>query len=434
MPDDILQKAAESLRRAPPVLDPAELKEFVEKFLDRAPAFLAAAQAHGTPLYLFDRKTLLERAARFKAAFEAHLGSVQVFYAVKSNNHPEVARALAGFGLGLDVSSGLELELALEAGAAEIVFSGPGKTAGELDLAVARADRVTVLIDSFGELERLEKAAAGREVMVRAGVRLTTQESGLWRKFGIPLTRLEEFFETAAARPHVALGGLQFHTSWNLDPSAQVDFLARLGRSLADMSPAQRRAIEFLDIGGGFWPPKGEWLTWASTPPGRLAQAVEPGGPPSTGHFVNRAAPLDTFAQEIGRAIREHIRPHVAEFQIYTEPGRWLSHEAMHLLLRVVDKKAQDLVITDGGTNIIGWERFENEYFPVINLTRPADEERPCLICGSLCTPHDVWGSAYFGADIEEGDVLLIPCQGAYTYSLGQRFIKPLAKVATWSA
>lgn len=433
MTDDLLHQAAEMSRHRPPVLDPGELKAFVGKFLDRAPAFLAAAREHGTPLYLLDQQALRDRATQFKAVFERHLESVQVFYAVKSNNHPEVARTLAGVGLGLDVSSGLELELALEAAAARIVFSGPGKTADELDLAAARADQVTVLIDSFSELDRLERAAAGRNTSVRAGVRLTTQESGLWRKFGIPQKRLAEFFGTAAARPHVDLCGLQFHTSWNLDPSAQVEFLARLGQTLAAMNPDLRRAIEFLDIGGGFWPPQGEWLTWEATPPGRLARAVDPGAVPSTEHFVSRAEPLEKFAREIGLAVHEHIRPHLAEVQIYTEPGRWLSHEAMHLLLRVADKKASDLVITDGGTNVIGWERFETEYFPVINLTRPADEERPCLVCGSLCTPHDVWGSAYFGADIREGDILLIPCQGAYTYSLRQRFIKPLAKVATWT-
>jgi hypothetical protein len=52
------------------------------------------------------------------------------------------------------------------------------------------------------------------------------------------------------------------------------------------------------------------------------------------------------------------------------------------------------------------------------------------MILGSLCTPHDVWGYGYFGDGIEPGDVLLVPSQGAYTYSLRQLFIKPLAKVA----
>jgi len=102
--------------------------------------------------------------------------------------------------------------------------------------------------------------------------------------------------------------------------------------------------------------------------------------------------------------------------------------------LTVVDKKASDLVITDAGTNAIGWERFETDYFPVINLSRPDLIESECNILGSLCTPHDVWGYAYWGKDIQPGDILLIPTQGAYTYSLRQEFIKPLPTVVTLMA
>jgi diaminopimelate decarboxylase len=65
-----------------------------------------------------------------------------------------------------------------------------------------------------------------------------------------------------------------------------------------------------------------------------------------------------------------------------------------------------------------------------LNLSRPSLTERPCHILGSLCTPHDVWGYFYFGEAIQPGDVLMIPTQGAYTYSLRQNFIKPLPEVA----
>ena len=89
------------------------------------------------------------------------------------------------------------------------------------------------------------------------------------------------------------------------------------------------------------------------------------------------------------------------------------------------------MVITDAGTNAIGWERFEIDYCPILNLTRPSLQERECNILGSLCTPHDIWGYSYWGKDIQEGDILMIPEQGAYTYSLRQHFIKPLPQVIT---
>ena len=71
------------------------------------------------------------------------------------------------------------------------------------------------------------------------------------------------------------------------------------------------------------------------------------------------------------------------------------------------------------------------DYSPVFNLTRPSLKEKPCHILGSLCTPHDVWGFSYFGEDIQPGDILMIPTQGAYTYSLRQNFIKPVPPVKT---
>jgi diaminopimelate decarboxylase len=103
----------------------------------------------------------------------------------------------------------------------------------------------------------------------------------------------------------------------------------------------------------------------------------------------------------------------------------------MHIVLQVIDRKADDLVITDGGINMVGWERYEADYCPIINLSRPSPDEKECLVAGSLCTPHDVWGYSYFGDDIQAGDILLIPDQGAYTYSLRQQFIKPLPAVTT---
>ena len=356
--------------------------------------------------------------------FKAFLTEIRIYYAVKSNNHPAVARTFVEAGLGLDVSSGRELQLALDCGATDIVFSGPGKTMDELTLAVANHERVTVLIDSFGELERLDAVASKAKAFIRAGVRLTTDERALWAKFGIPSAKLPEFWATAAKSRMVLLRGLQFHTSWNLDPGNHVTFIHRLGQTLQKLDEAARAGIDFIDIGGGFWPEEGEWLLRPDGEP--LNPDAETKG--ALDHFRKPASTIEEFADRIGRAVRREILP-LVDCHICAEPGRWLSHDAMHLLLTVVDKKKSSLAITDAGTNAVGWERFETDYFPVINLSRPGLDEHPCRVLGSLCTPHDVWGYSYHGEDIQPGDILLIPNQGAYTYSLRQDFIKPLPKV-----
>ena len=406
-----------------------ELIPFVEYYFNRRGVYLKQLKHHASFLYVLEPDVLIRRADQFKNTFRRVLPDSDFYFAVKSNNHPEVARTLIKSGFGLDVSSGLEMQTALDLKAKEIVFSGPGKTQGELELAVRNNSRVTVLLDSFGELERLEKTAAFLEAKVRAGVRLTTNPKGLWRKFGIPPDQLIEFWQVARACPHVSLKGIQFHTSWNLSATSQEEFIGFLGELLSEMPDQLKEHLTFIDIGGGYWPEQGEWRHPSLASQEMLRKTNKQRHDGSTIHYRYPAEPIEAFAQKISRALQLHIFPLTA-CRIYFEPGRWICNDAMHLLMTVVDRKGADLVITDAGTNAVGWERFESDYFPVLNLTRPALTEKPCYILGALCTPHDVWGFSYFGQDIRVGDVLMIPTQGAYTYSLRQNFIKPVPEVA----
>jgi len=407
----------------------SEIDRFVDTYLARRSTFLELVKRSGSPLWVIDQPALAARARRFRGAFGAQLERFQPFYAVKSNNHPAIAAQLVREGFGLDVSSGLELQAGVEAGASRILFSGPAKTLPELELALSHRDCVTVLIDSFSELTKLGDLASARGVRVKAGVRITVDDNGIWRKFGIPMARLGEFFSEAARRTAIDLCGLQFHLSRNMTPDNQVAFITRLGAALRNLGSDLCRQLSFVDIGGGYWPETGEWVFAPAEATDHSGRRLDPlANPGRRARLKNDACDIAVFAREITAALRQHVFP-VAVPEICCEPGRWLCHGSMHLLQSVVDKKSDDLVITDGGTNAIGWERFESDYFPVINLSRPLCRERDCLVLGSLCTPHDVWGYSYHGDGIEPGDVLLIPTQGAYTYSLRQHFIKPLPEV-----
>jgi diaminopimelate decarboxylase len=427
---ELLLKAEGLLRQTVPAMDENLLQRFVESCLAHRGAFIQLAGEHGSPLYVLDPEGLRSKIKRFRKVFENRLGSVDIYFAVKSNNMPEISKIMVEEGVGLDVSSGMELEQALRAGADTIIFSGPGKTDEELHAAIEHAGKVTVLMDSFGELERLDRLTRQETTTIRAGVRLTTNPNGLWRKFGIPLARLAQFIEDARQTPFVELEGLQFHTSWNLTPDAQTAFITDLGQTLLAIPEKQMKSLRFLDIGGGFWPEQGEWVRAAGTIPGALRNMLSPDAPDTVSKFLIPSSPLEIFAEKIAEALQTSL-PRSFHGRICMEPGRWLCHTCVHLLMTVVDVKAEDLVITDAGTNAVGWERFEQDYFPVINLTRPGLQEQPCQVLGSLCTPHDVWGYAYHGSGIRRGDLLLIPTQGAYTYSLRQTFIKPLPAVAS---
>lgn len=415
------------LRESGRLLPTSTVCEYVRGFMDRRQEFLTLATEHGSPLYLFDEPALRRQACTFRTAFARVAPRVTAYFAVKSNNHPLVTEALLAEQFGLDVSSGVELQAVLAAGADQVVFSGPGKTMPELTLAVDHADRVTILIDSHGELERLAQAARARHTRVRAGVRITPPASE-WRKFGLPLQELRSFWQHAGQLKFIDLCGLQFHTSWNHNPQTQMATIEAIGRTIHTWPRSLRQQITFLDIGGGFWPEQGEWLLHAATPKGKLLALIDDADDADQRHTLVAAEPIEVFAEQLANCLREHIFSS-GLCDIYLEPGRWLSNSAMHLLLTVVDRKADDLVIVDAGTNAVGWERFESDYVPLINMSRPAFREKPCQVLGALCTPHDVWGYACWGEDVLPGDVLLVPDQGAYTYSLRQQFIKAVPRV-----
>jgi len=420
----------EAIKRRERLLPKANLQEYLKTMLDKRELLLESAQRFGTPQYFFDEPSLTLRITQFKAAFSRCLHRYRLFYAMKSNSFPGICRRTVAEGMGLDVSSGWELSMALATGSKEIVFSGPGKADEELMLAVENRSRVTVLLDSFGELQRLSEILKRQNVRtspLRAGVRVQHLEN--WNKFGIPLMDLSLLLEKARAVEGLRPCGIQFHTSWNLDPNPQINMMRRIAKHLSrEVDPNVSASLQFLDIGGGFWPEQGEWLNPQNTLKGKLIELLDPDAPPNAKHYYRKATPIDQFAREIAAA-QSRQPPPLPGLELWMEPGRWISTPAMHILLRVLDKKDSRTVITDGGTNLLGWERPLAEFIPVINLTRPSFREETTRVFGSLCTPYDIWGYSSFGEEIGAGDILVIPDQGAYTYSLRQQFIKPRARV-----
>ena len=397
--------------------EPVDLSHVAAEILTKREALLAVA-ARGTPAYAFDRAAFGAALDAFERAFSAELPGHRAFYAVKSNHHPLVVEEAARRGFGLDVSSGRELDQALAIDGAPIVFSGPAKAPGELDRAVANADRVTVHLDSFRELERLGDATTKLGRSIKAGVRVSTDHHGAWSKFGVPLADLARFVRAARAHPLVDLRGVQFHLSWNRDATPYERILEDLATVIArDLTAEERARLAFVDVGGGYRPHalEGEFTAEESAGAGR-AYASKP------------SITVEAYARALGDAFRTHLSP-LASARVYTEPGRVVSTHAMHLLLRVVDKKSGDLVIVDGGVNMVGWEKYLHVACPVVNLTRPSLAEIPVRIGGSLCDCEDVWGFHCFAERVEEGDVLVVPMQGAYGFSVAQSFIRDVPPV-----
>jgi len=413
-----------------------DLSHVAAAILARREQILAVVAEQPTPFYLFDRAGFDGALAGFSAAFDAKLPGHRPYYAVKSNHHPFVVEAAAAAGFGLDVSSGRELRQALAGSTCPVVFSGPAKTEAELELAVLHADRVIVHMDSFRELERLGAVSARLGRPITAGVRVSTGHHGAWSKFGVPLADLPKLWRAAAGHPQVRLRGIQFHLSWNRDATPYVRIIEALGRTLAsEFTPAERAQIAFIDLGGGFRPHRLEGYFPGDHPIGAVIRAADEHDGEETEfirpYLIKDSIAIEAYADAIGAAVERHLRP-LVDAAYFTEPGRVVSTYAMHIVLTVVDRKSDDLVIVDGGVNMVGWERYLQIYCPVVNLTRPSERELAVRIGGSLCDCEDLWGMRCYAERMEEGDVLVLPYQGAYTFATAQEFIRPISPVIAW--
>ena len=410
-------------------LPEGDLSEVAARILARRDAVLRAVEGRQTPLYLFDRVGFRAALSAFRAAFDGLPGH-RPHYAVKANPHPLVLEEAVASGYGLDVSSGRELAAALALPRRPpIVFSGPAKSDDDLRAAARHADQVVVHLDSRRELGRLGEVARALGVEVRAGLRLSTSVQGAWAKFGEPIAELPALWR--AAPPGVRLEGVQVHLSWNRDPAPYVRMIQEIAAALSQLHDHERAAIRFIDIGGGFRPHRAEGFFPDELPLGAVIRAANDAAGLETQftspYFVKPSVPLTAYAEAIAEAAGALTS--LVDAAIWTEPGRIVASEAMHLALRVVDRKRADLVIVDGGVHMVGWEKFLAIYCPVVNLTRPALTEIEVVIGGSLCDCEDVFGHRLYGTGVEEGDLLVVPFQGAYTFTTAQRFIREIPEV-----
>src|SRR3954468_8320741 len=199
------------------------------------------AREFGTPAFVVAEDDLRERARAFKAALAAaHAGPGEIVFASKAFPASAVLRLFAEEGLGVDVASGGELHLALQAGfdPAKIVVHGNAKSEAELRAAVEAGVGVIVLGGRDPErLERIVPAGSRQRCLVRVipGVEADTHEHIMTghdaSKFGYPPGVAAEII--ARDWDRIEIAGLHFHLGSQIfDGSpfhAAVGTLAGLG-------------------------------------------------------------------------------------------------------------------------------------------------------------------------------------------------------------
>ncbi len=392
------------------------LLPLVEKILTKKNDYLRLTDRYKTPFYTYNQEELDSSISQLLKAFRSNVPRFQVYYAMKLNHHPLIVERVVKKGLGLDVASKKELSLAIKAGAKKIVYFSPGKSDDDLLYAVEYADIVRIHIDSFGELHRLGRITNKIKKKIEVGVRVNTPSLGLWTKYGIPLKTLNKFWKEAGNYPFIQLNGVHFHQSRNRDAGFYINMIRELAMYLDKyFSSKELKDILYVDLGGGFEPYCSEGV-------------FIPNQSGKKEYNILISPTIEEYANTIGNAIKKYLDPVIKAIYLL-EPGRYICNSAMSVVLSVADIKDKENCILDGGVNMVGWQRFEHEYFPLINLSSPSKKEITYNMWGNLCTTWDIWGYYCYTNKIREGDVIVIPNQGALTYSLAQNFIQTIPPV-----
>ena len=348
----------------------------------------------GTPCWVYAARTMRERLGEFRSAFGGTPNLV--CYALKANGNLAVVRTLAAEGAGADIVSGGELERALAAGVppSRIVFSGIGKSATEMALALD-AGIGQFNVESVPELLALGEVAASRRRRAPVALRInpdvaadTHHKISTGRrhdKFGIASERAHEAFGLAARLAGIEVVGLHLHIgSQILDLAPFEDAYARgvdLIRGLRDAGIAIRR----LDLGGGFGVPyRGE---------ARLD--------------------LDRYAALVRRLTRG------LDLELVFEPGRFLVAEAGVLVARVLYVKegaSRRCVVLDAGMNNLIRPALYDAWHEILPLHEPEEPgtTEAVDVVGPICESGDMFARARDLPPLQAGDMVAFMEAGAY--------------------
>lgn len=368
------------------------------------------AGAHGTPLYVYDEETVRARCREYVSAMGVR---GEVLYSAKAFSSPGFLRVVASEGLGLDVVSAGELQIALAAGypTERLHFLGNNKSAD--DLAAAWDAGATLVIDGFHEFELLHQVVpAGRrmrcQVRVSPGVRPDTHDyistGQLDSKFGFSIESgaARAAIERALHDDRVELVGLHSHIgSQILDLRGHVaameimlDLVAGLRRDLA-FEPAR------LGAGGG--------LGIAYT---------RRDDPPTPRQFVETMlAALDAGAARRGLSVP----------LLVVEPGRSIAGPAGVALYSVGSIKdipgVRRYVAVDGGMgDNIRPKLYDAQYEALLASDPEGAPSGVVTVAGKYCESTDVLVTDVALPPLRPGDVICLPAAGAYCLAMASNY------------
>ena len=361
----------------------------------------AIAEAVGTPVYVYSRATLTRHARVFRDAL-AVLPRRHLAFAVKSNPNLSVLKVLAAEGYGADVVSVGELERALAAGmpAADVVFSGVGKTAAEMRRALAVG---TGQFNLESEEEGLELAAIARHMGmtatctlrvnpdVDAGTHGKISTGKAENKFGVPFDRAGAIYARLGQEPGLALRGLALH----------------IGSQLASLDPLE---AAFIKIGGLMRDIRGA---------GGMVTHMDLGGGVGVPYKAGDVFPSpEAYGAMVARVTADW------DATLMFEPGRVITGNTGVLMTRVIRVKpgvAAPFVVVDAAMNDLARPAMYDAWHDFVAVA-PSGARGVANIVGPICESSDTFAMGREIDTLAAADLAVFRTAGAYGATMANTY------------
>lgn len=368
------------------------------------------AEAHGTPVYVLDEAEVRDRCRSYRDAFP----EADVHYAAKAFLCRALARWVEEEGLGLDVCSAGELELAVTTGfpADRILLHGNAKSPQDLRTAL-RLGVGRIVIDSPAEIARIAAAVGPGErqrVMLRvtpgigAGGHAKIRTGSDDQKFGLSLRdgHAQHALARILGQPRLRLTGLHCHLGSQItDVKPYLVAVRRLVGLMARTRDAHGVVLTELDLGGGH------------------GIAYRPGDP---------ALDLPALARRVRAELVESCAGAALPVpRLILEPGRAVTGPAGVAVYRVLAVKATPerfFVAVDGGMSDNPRPALYGVRYAPRLIGRHSDAApRRATVVGRHCEAGDVLAEdVRLPSDVHPGDLLAVPVAGAYHLSMASSY------------